>query len=90
MWLGLYHGECTDCNKFNPEDKVRLLKPGEKTSGEAKLEGDMAKNKQISQEFFMLLTLIIQILLKRNVDSIIKKFKYKIKKVSDKSGIFKR
>jgi len=24
MWIGLYHGECTGCNKFNPEDEVRL------------------------------------------------------------------
>ncbi|MBA7520129.1 hypothetical protein ES705_12222 [subsurface metagenome] len=90
MWLGLYHGECTGCNKFNPEDKVRLLKRGEKPSGAAKLEGNMAKNKQISQEFFMLFTLIMQILLKRNVESIIKKFTYKVKKVSDKYGRFKR
>jgi len=34
MWIGLYHGECTGAKKLEPEDKVRLLKPGEKPSGE--------------------------------------------------------
>jgi putative sterol carrier protein len=33
MWIGLYHGKCTGCKALNPEDKVRLLKPGEKKSG---------------------------------------------------------
>ncbi|MFX0139244.1 MAG: SCP2 sterol-binding domain-containing protein [Candidatus Hodarchaeota archaeon] len=33
MWIGLHHGKCTGAKKLEPEDKVRLLKPGEKRTG---------------------------------------------------------
>lgn len=76
MFVGLLHGKCTGCRILGPDDKIQLIKPGEKApdgvdgaefiytakydnwvkilkkeldpirallSGQAKLQGDMAK-----------------------------------------------
>ncbi len=34
LWIGLHHGQCTGAKALADDDKVRLLKRGEKPSGE--------------------------------------------------------